>query len=146
MSRISDRTALHAPLDELGSISSTAAAQSRLSVAFDILLVRTSREFSGAVQDFGDGRGGITRRLRFCTAEQMETAFRVTDGLVAMFAARKRVPLLDEPQMAALRPHDQPLTQSSCLSPTISEAIERQCRYHALPASHHMTEIGPLTG
>lgn len=56
----------------------------------------------------------------------MDTALRVTEDLVAEFAARKKVASLDEPITAALVSLDQSLMQSSRLPPIVVEGQERE--------------------
>lgn len=64
--------------------------------------MRTLLYLSGAVQDFSNSPGVLTRRHRFCIVVQMKIALCVTESLVAEFAARKQVPLLDQPIIVAL--------------------------------------------
>lgn len=58
----------------------------------------------------------------------MEMALRVTEGLAAGFAARERVPLLDESIMAALLSLHRYLMQSLRLILILGDIIEGQ--YH----------------
>lgn len=113
LNQISNGMVLHAPLDELRSISP--ATQSCLLVAFTIPPMGTLSYFFGVVQNCFDGLGGLTRRHRFCTAVRMEMALFVTKGLVAEIPAREQVPLLDISNMAALLSLDLSFTQSSHL-------------------------------
>lgn len=76
----------------------------------------------------------------------MEMSLPVTEGLVAEFAAREQVPLLDELITADHFSFDRYLMQSLRLSPFSSEVIDRQSRYHALPASHRTTKVESFTG
>lgn len=92
LNQIFNGTTFHVPLDKYGSIPPA---------AFAIHPVRTLRFFSEAVQDRGNGLDGFKLHNGFCTTVQIEMALGVTENLVAEFAARKRVPLLDEPIIAA---------------------------------------------
>lgn len=107
--------------------------------------MRSLRYITGAVQDIFDGPGGLTRRHRFCTAVQMEMAFRVTEGLVADFAAREQVSLLDERIMAAILSLDRSSMQTSRLFSIVGEVLEQQSQNFALLASHSMTETDQFT-
>lgn len=69
-----------------------------------------------AVQNSADGPGGITLRHLLRAAARKKIALRVMEGLAAKFAARKRVPLQDEPIMAALLSLDQTLELTSRLA------------------------------
>lgn len=72
-------------------------------------------------------------------------ACRVTKGLVAEFPARKQVPLLDEPSMAAFLSLDLSLMQCSRLFLFFGENLERQYSYQDLSASLHMKKLDPST-
>lgn len=122
MSRLFDGTALHAFFYEFGSIPS--AALILLPAAFATSPVRPTRYFSGAVQYCADGTSALTLRDRFCTAMLMEIALRVTKGLVAVFAAKEQVPLLDELIMAALLSLDQSWMQLWRPSPIVGKLLE----------------------
>lgn len=95
LSQIPNITVPHATLGEFGSVPH--AAQILLSTAFDGPPVRTLRYISGAVRGRTEGPTGLTRRHHISSAVGMEIALRVTEPLVAEFAARVRVKLLDEP-------------------------------------------------
>lgn len=142
LSRTFNGTELHVPLDDFGSFSP--ATQFSSSCRFAIPLMHTFRYFSGAVQDRADEPGGITLRRRFCAAAQMDTALRVTEGLAAEFAAGKRVPLLDEPTMAALYSLNRTLSSTSRLANVIREVLSLQCAQCFFLASHHVTENDPF--
>lgn len=109
LSQIFDCMALHAPLDEFES--TPPAAQFCLPAGFFIPLLRTFCYFSGVVQDCFDRPGALTRSHRFCTMVRMEIALRVTEGLVAEFATREWVLLLDEPLMEVPAAFEQSLTK-----------------------------------
>lgn len=79
--------------------STSPAVHFCLSTAFAILSVSALSPFSGAIHDRAHGPVGLTRRYGFCEKGKMKSTFYFTEGLVADFAARERVPLLDEPVM-----------------------------------------------
>lgn len=122
LSQIFDDIALHVPLNEL----ITPANQFHFLAAFIITSVRTLPYFFEAVPDRVDGPGGLTSHFRIYTVVQIETALRVTAGLVSEIAARKRVPLLEAPIMAALVSLSRSLMQSSLLNAIVSEVLEQQ--------------------
>lgn len=53
------------------------------------------------------------------------------------FAVSERVPLVDEPIMAALLSFNPSLVQSSRLSLIVGEVLEQQCHYHGFPLATH---------
>lgn len=97
------------------------------------------------VQDRANGPDGIKLRHHFCAVARMEVVLRITKELVSEFTDRERVPFLDESIAAAFLSLDQSLVHSSRLALIFSEVLGRQCRYHALPTSHCMTEIDRFT-
>lgn len=109
MSHISNSTELHARLFEFIFISPA---------AFLFPPVRSSRYFSGAVQDRVAGNGGPLINC-FCTAVLMEMALRATKSLVAAFTSRERVLLLDGRIISAFLAFDQFFMYSSRLSATV---------------------------
>lgn len=76
----------------------------------------------------------------------MEMAPCAIEGLVAEVAARKKEPLLDELLLATLHSLDRSFMQSSHHNLFVGEVLEQQCRYHALLASHQITEIDSFMG
>lgn len=76
----------------------------------------------------------------------MEMGLSNTEGLVAEFIARERVPLLDELLMTALLFLDRSSMQPSRHTPTFSEVLELKFLHRALPARQRMTEIELFTG
>lgn len=112
-----DGTALHAPLDGFGFISPT--AQFCLLATFAISPERIFRYFlkwSGILPMALVALGDVSA---FCTAVQLEMALHFIVSLVAELAARKRVPLLDEPIVAAFLSLDRSLVQSSRHIPSL---------------------------
>lgn len=119
LSQFSNRSALHAPFDEFGSI--TSAAQFCSSAAYTIPSECTLRYFFRAVQDRADGLDGLTKGHCFRMAARMEMALRATKHLHAQFATRQWVLVLEELIMAVLLSLDRSLMHSSRITPVVSE-------------------------
>lgn len=118
-----DGTAIHATLDEFGSISPV--PQFHLPAAFAMTPVPTLPYVLAAVQDCSDGSSGISRHRCFCTEMRMEMALRVAEGLLAPFAPREQLPFLDGPIMADHLSLDRSLVHSSPFPPIISKTLEQ---------------------
>lgn len=127
-----DGTALHAPFGDV--VSNPLATQFCLSAEFAIPFGLTLRYFSGAFQELCDGPGSLTSHYCSCTAAQMEFTLRITDGLVAEFAARKWVSFNLKPIVAALMSLRGSLMQLLCPSTIFGEVLEGRWHFNALSA------------
>lgn len=131
---ISDGSALCAPLDEFGFI--TSAAQFRHPSAFTIPSVRAALQISGAVQDRANGPGDFALRHRFRATIQMWMGLCIIQGHSAELAARRQVLLLHECIIEVLPSLDLVLVSTSLLAPILSQVLSCRCRYYYFPATH----------
>lgn len=76
----------------------------------------------------------------------MEMALPATKDLGAELAVRERILSLEELIMATLLSLGRSLMRSSQFTSIVDAILARQCRYHALPASHRVTETDGFTG
>lgn len=135
---------MHAPLDELRAIPQT--ARFYVPSAFAISPICTICYFAGAVQDCLDGLRSITLQNHSCTATLWEMSLCVIAGLVAQFAARKRVLLLNESNMGALSILDRLFVGRSHLIGTVVEVLTCQNHYRLFDSNHYISEVDPYTG
>lgn len=70
----------------------------------------------------------------------------VHEGLVAEFAAKERVQLLDESITGTLCALDRSFVGRSHLAGTVFEVAMRQTQYHLFESSHYTSEVDTFTG
>lgn len=128
MSQISDGTRLQETLETLLAAQlCIPASHLRIHAALSMPTDHFLRYFFRENQDRDDGRGGNTLRHLIYAATQMKMYFRVMEGLVTELSAREQLQLLDESIMGSVLSLGRSLVQSSHLTLTIREVLERQC-------------------
>lgn len=141
---ISNTAALNAPLYSCEVLSPPSRVH--LPSAFAISSICTIHYFAEAVQDPVDCIGGITFRYRFCTAVRCEMSLCVIEGLLAKFALRERLLMLDESIMGAPCNLDRSFGAWPHLTNTVIELLHHRTQNHLFDSRHHNLVVDLFTG
>lgn len=112
---------MHIPLDEFGAISK--ADRFHLFHAFALSHICIICSSARAAQDFANGLNFITSRHLFSTAAWREMLLCVLEGIVAEFAAKERITLLNESTMGLLCTRDRFVVRQLHLADHIFEVF-----------------------